>query len=103
LLGPVAGVMIADYYLVRGRRLRIDDLYIRGGAYEHAGGFNPRAIVALVAGVMVALIGLVAPPLHWLYDYAWFVGFFISAGLYAALMQRSGEPAVVGAYAGEEA
>ncbi|MBV9503709.1 MAG: NCS1 family nucleobase:cation symporter-1 [Acidobacteriia bacterium] len=103
LLGPVAGVMIADYYLVRARRLRIDDLYIRGGAYEYAAGFNPKAIIALVAGALVALIGLVLPPLHWLYDYAWFAGFAASALLYAGLMQGSGEPAVVGAYAGEEA
>jgi NCS1 family nucleobase:cation symporter-1 len=108
LLGPVAGVMIADYYLVRGRRLRVDDLYIRAGLYEYAGGFNPRAIIALAAGAAVALTGLAAPPLHWLYDYAWFVGFFVSASLYAAWMQRSGmqrsgDPGVVGAYAGEEA
>ena len=45
LLGPVAGVMIADYYFIRRRNLSIDDLYIRGGVYEYSGGFNPRAIV----------------------------------------------------------
>lgn len=99
LLGPVAGVMIADYYLVRARRLRIDDLYVRGGAYEYAGGFNPRAIVALVAGVGVALIGLVAPPLHWLYDYAWFVGFFASGLVYLGLMRGSRKPVVLDAVA----
>jgi NCS1 family nucleobase:cation symporter-1 len=103
LLGPVAGVMISDYYLIRGRRLRIDDLYIRDGAYEYTGGFNPRAIVALVAGVVIALIGLVVPPLHWLYDYAWFVGFFVSGLTYAALMRGVSEPAVLGTFAGEEA
>ena len=42
--------------------------------------FNPRAIVALVAGVFVALIGLAVPPLRFLYDYAWFVGFFVAGG-----------------------
>jgi nucleobase:cation symporter-1, NCS1 family len=103
LLGPVAGVMIADYYLVRGRRLRVDDLYIRGGLYEYIGGFNPRAVIALAAGAAVALTGLAAPPLHWLYDYAWFVGFFVSASSYAALMQRFGDRGMVGACASEEA
>ncbi len=103
LLGPVAGVMIADYYFVRGRTLRIDDLYVRGGVYEYSGGFNPRAIVALIAGVTVALIGLVAPPLHWLYDYAWFVGFLVSGLVYAGLMHGSREPATLGTWAGEEA
>jgi NCS1 family nucleobase:cation symporter-1 len=103
LLGPVAGVMISDYYLVRGRCLRIDDLYIRNGVYEYARGFNPKAIVALAAGIVIALIGLIVPPLHWLYDYAWFVGFFVSGATYAALMHRASESVVLNNYAGEKA
>src|SRR5437867_5123336 len=88
LLGPVAGVIITDYFLVRGRELDLEDLYLRGGAYEYASGFNPRALLALAAGIGVALAGLVVPPLRWLYDYAWFVGFFTAAALYAAIMER---------------
>jgi NCS1 family nucleobase:cation symporter-1 len=45
-------------------------------------------VVALVAGVFVALIGLAVAPLRFLYDYAWFVGFFVSAALYYSLMLR---------------
>jgi len=44
--------------------------------------------VALVAGVTIALIGLMVPALRWLYDYAWFVGFVVSGGFYLVLMQR---------------
>jgi len=80
--------MICDYYLLRHRHLIVEDLYRRDGAYEYQHGFNPKAIVALVAGVTVALIGLMVPPLRWLYDYAWFVGFFVSGGLYFLLMLR---------------
>ena len=76
LLGPVAGVMIADYFLVRGSNLSLEDLYRRGGEYEYSGGYNYRAIAALVCGAGVALVGLAVPDLRWLYDYAWFVGFF---------------------------
>src|SRR5256886_17121581 len=79
LLGPVPGMMIADYFLVRGTRLDTVSLYRRGGPYEYTRGVNPRAIGALVAGVVVALIGLAVPALRFLYDYAWFVGFFVSA------------------------
>jgi len=86
-LGPIAGIMICDYYLVRHRNLVVTDLYRRGGLYEYRNGFNPKAMIALVIGVVVALIGLAVPPLRWLYDYAWFVGFFISGGLYFLLMQ----------------
>jgi len=88
LLGPIAGIMICDYYLVRGRELLVEDLYRRGGAYEYRGGFNPRAIIALACGVGVALIGLAVPAVRWLYDYAWFIGFVVSGGLYFLLMQR---------------
>jgi NCS1 family nucleobase:cation symporter-1 len=87
-LGPIAGIMICDYYLVRRRHLVVEDLYRRVGAYEYRNGFNLRAIAALVVGVAVALVGLAVPSLHLLYDYAWFVGFFISGGLYFLLMQK---------------
>jgi nucleobase:cation symporter-1, NCS1 family len=88
LLGPVAGIMVADYFLIRGTRLDTVSLYRRGGDYEYSRGINPRAIVALVAGVVVALIGLAVPSLRFLYDYAWFVGFFVAAATYYVLMLR---------------
>jgi NCS1 family nucleobase:cation symporter-1 len=87
-LGPIAGIMICDYYLVRRRRLVVKDLYRRGGAYEYWRGFNPRAIVTLAAGVAIALIGLAVPAVRWLYNYAWFVGFIVSGGLYFVLMRE---------------
>jgi NCS1 family nucleobase:cation symporter-1 len=82
LLGPIAGVMIADYFLIRGQNLNVADLYRRGGLYEYKNGFNYKAIVALAAGIAVALIGLAVPALRWLYDYAWFVGFFAAGAVY---------------------
>jgi nucleobase:cation symporter-1, NCS1 family len=88
LLGPVAGIMVADYFLIRGTRLDVVSLYRRDGPYEYTRGVNPRAIAALVAGVVVALIGLVVPVLRFLYDYAWFVGFFVAGASYYLLMVR---------------
>ncbi len=89
LLGPVAGIMVADYFIVRHTQLQVGALYHRGGPYEYSGGVNPRALVALVCGVAAALIGLFVPVLHFLYDYAWFVGFFLSAAVYVAMMKLS--------------
>jgi NCS1 family nucleobase:cation symporter-1 len=88
LLGPVAGIMVADYFLIRGTRLDTVSLYRRGGPYEYTRGINPRAIIALASGVVVALIGLAVPTLRFLYDYAWFVGFFLAAAIYYLLMLR---------------
>jgi NCS1 family nucleobase:cation symporter-1 len=88
LLGPIAGIMIADYFILRKCHLDVDALYRRGGAYEYSRGVNWRAIGALAAGILVALCGLAFPPLRWLYDYAWFVGFLVAGSAYLALMAR---------------
>jgi NCS1 family nucleobase:cation symporter-1 len=91
-LGPVAGIMICDYYLVRRRLLLVTDLYSRSGAYEYSSGVNWRALIALAAGAAVALVGLVVPGLRPLYDYSWFVGFAVAFTVYYALMRRQPQP-----------
>jgi NCS1 family nucleobase:cation symporter-1 len=101
LLGPIAGVMIADYFLVRRARLKVDDLYRRGGIYEYDNGVNWRAVGALATGIAVALLGLVVPPLRFLYDYAWFIGFGVSGAVYVVLMQRIAVPDNVPEWEGE--
>jgi len=95
LLGPIAGIMITDYFLIRRSHLRVADLYRRQGIYEYDNGVNLRAVTALAAGVVVALLGLVVPPLRLLYDYAWFVGFSVAGAVYVALMLRSEMPATL--------
>src|SRR5947209_9882886 len=86
ILGPVAGIMICDYFLIRRKQLVVNELYLRGGEYEYSRGFNWRAIGALCIGSAVALIGLVIPSIRFLYDYSWFVGFAVAFASYYALM-----------------
>lgn len=74
-LGSIAGVLIADYWLVRRKNLALADLYRTKGVYEYAGGWNWRAVAATIFGCFLAWIGLIVPALRPLYDYAWFVGF----------------------------
>jgi NCS1 family nucleobase:cation symporter-1 len=82
VLGPVAGIMICDYFVIRRKVLLTEDLYLRDGAYEYSHGFNWRAIAALVVGSAVALMGLVIPSVRFLYDYSWFVGFVVAFTVY---------------------
>jgi nucleobase:cation symporter-1, NCS1 family len=84
-LGSIAGVLIADYWLVRRKRLKLEDLYLTHGIYRYAGGWNWKAVVATLVGCGLAWGGLVVPALKPLYSYAWFVGFFASGALYWAL------------------
>ncbi|MCA1818246.1 MAG: cytosine permease, partial [Acidobacteria bacterium] len=86
-LGSIAGVLIADYWLVRRKRLELGDLYRTRGAYTYNGGWNWRAVIATLAGCFFAWIGLVVSPLRPLYDYAWFVGFGVAFVAHFALMK----------------
>ena len=95
LLGPVAGIMIADYFFVRRGELVLDDLYRRAGAYEYSRGFNWVAIGALALGVAPSLPGFAAAlrgipergVFGTIYNWAWFVGFLLSAVVYVIGMR----------------
>jgi NCS1 family nucleobase:cation symporter-1 len=84
LLGPIAAIFIADYWVVRKGRLSLPDLYATEGIY---GKWNWKAIASLAMGVFVALIGKFVPSLEFLFNQAWFVGFFVAFGLYIVLMR----------------
>ena len=98
LLGPIGGIMIADYYLIRRQRLDVPDLYQYHGRYAYRNGVNWAAVLALVVGIVpnvpgfltaigVLDKGAVWPALVAVYDYAWFVGFLVSGGVYLLLMR----------------
>src|SRR6266511_3680362 len=84
-LGSIAGVLIADYWIVRRRELRLEDLYLVDGVYR---GWNVRAIAATGIGCALAWGGLVFPAFKVLYDYAWFVGFFAAGIAHVALSRQ---------------
>jgi NCS1 family nucleobase:cation symporter-1 len=87
-LGPIAGVLIADYVFIRRMQLDSDDLYREKGRYTYIGGWNPIAILALALGVLVALIGLWVPALRFLYDFTWFVGCGVAFVTYLLFMKN---------------
>ncbi|HMH23886.1 MAG TPA: NCS1 family nucleobase:cation symporter-1 [Puia sp.] len=98
LLGPVGGILIFDYYFIRRQQLTTDQLYKEQGIYSYTGGFNRLAIIALLLGIApnipgflttTGVIGQDSIP-RWisqLYNYAWFVGFFVSGISYYMLMR----------------
>jgi nucleobase:cation symporter-1, NCS1 family len=85
-LGPVAGIMISDFYLIHRRNYDVESLFVKDGAYAFQHGWNPRAFIAMILGIIVALIGLFVPSLHALYAYNWFLGVGVGAVAYLALM-----------------
>jgi NCS1 family nucleobase:cation symporter-1 len=83
-LGSIAGVLIADYWIIRRKNLALGDLYRTKGVYS---SWNWRAVVATLLGCFFAWIGLIIPSLSVLYDYAWFVGFGVAFFVHWALMK----------------
>jgi NCS1 family nucleobase:cation symporter-1 len=86
-LGSIAGVLIADYWIIRKKKLELGDLYRTKGVYRYASGWNWRAVVATLLGCFFAWIGLIIEFLRPLYDYAWFVGFGVAFVTHFALMK----------------
>jgi nucleobase:cation symporter-1, NCS1 family len=87
LLGAAGGVLVCDYLFVRRGRLSVEELYAPQGRYSYRRGVNPAAMVALAAGILVALAGTIVPALRFLFDGAWFSAAFVSGVLYLALMR----------------
>jgi NCS1 family nucleobase:cation symporter-1 len=96
LLGPIAGIMIADYYMWRGKKLEAAQLYQRHGVYRYTGGFSIVGFGVLLASVLPNLPGFLvtikAVPAAtfptWLvagYHYAWFVGFALAFVFYSLI------------------
>jgi NCS1 family nucleobase:cation symporter-1 len=92
-LGSIAGVLIADYWMVRGTRLQLEDLYLSDGVYRYRGGWNLKAVAATLLGCALAWGGLLVPPLKPLYDYAWFVGFGVAFTVYVVVNKQVGAAA----------
>jgi NCS1 family nucleobase:cation symporter-1 len=95
LLGPIGGILIADYFVWRKRNLNLMALYQPNGAYRFHSGFSVTALVALMMAILPSLPGFlvavnaldrqhVAPFLSDLYHYAWFVGFAVAFVVYLA-------------------
>ncbi|MCE4537100.1 NCS1 family nucleobase:cation symporter-1 [Pelomonas sp. P7] len=103
LLGPVAGILIVDYYLLRKTELVVDELYVEGGRYSYRGGWNLAALLAFAVGVAPNVPGFlnaafpaafpeVGAAFKAIYTYAWFAGLALAAVVYGVLMMGKAQP-----------
>jgi len=88
LLGAVGGVIVCDYLMIRRRELDLPGLYGHRGTYAYQGGFNPAAMAALAAGILVALAGKLHPALAFLFNGAWFSATVVSFCVYLIMMEK---------------
>jgi NCS1 family nucleobase:cation symporter-1 len=98
LLGPIAGIMIVDYWVIRKTELDVAELYRPQGAHA---GTNSVAVVAMILGILpnlpgflesVQLVSGIPKFFHTLYVFAWFVGFAVAGFVYYVGMKRKPLP-----------
>jgi NCS1 family nucleobase:cation symporter-1 len=93
LLGPIGGILIADYFVCRRCQLNVAALYKSDGEFRFTNGFSMVALISLMSGALPSLPGFlvnvkllsadsVPPALAHLYNYAWFVGFGVAFAVY---------------------
>jgi len=87
LLGPLDGIAIADYWMVRKKRIHLVELYQTNGRYSYKGGFNYAAIYAMLFGIAIPLVCRFIPGLTFVWDNAWTFGLFLSMFAYTWLMR----------------
>ena len=90
-IGPLFGVLIADYYIVRKQKVAIDDMFTMApeGRYWYRKGVNPAAVIATAVGAVVAMIPVLwtdGPHMHTIAQYSWFIGMGLGFVVYLALV-----------------
>jgi NCS1 family nucleobase:cation symporter-1 len=92
-IGPLFGVLIADYYLIRKQEVVVDDMFTMApeGRYWYHKGYNPAAVIATVVGGIVAVIPVLwtgGPGMHTTAQYSWFIGMGLGFVTYLGLARR---------------
>ncbi|MGK5683834.1 NCS1 family nucleobase:cation symporter-1 [Actinoplanes sp. URMC 104] len=105
ILGPLFGVIMADYWILRRTKVNVPDLFTEdpGGDYHYRGGFNMLAVAALVPAAVIAILFAVLPVFSEVSGVSWFIGAALGALFYLPLGSRrttglrdvSGEPIAV--------
>ncbi|HEV7973992.1 NCS1 family nucleobase:cation symporter-1 [Amycolatopsis sp.] len=93
-IGPLFGVLIADYYLVRKQKVVVDDLFTMSpeGRYFYRKGYNPPAIIATAIGAAVAMVPVLwtnGPGMATTAQYSWFIGMALGLVVYRVLAPRT--------------
>jgi NCS1 family nucleobase:cation symporter-1 len=95
LIGPLFGILIADFYLVRKQQIVVDDMFTMepDGAYFYSKGYNPAAVKAVLAAGLVSVASVLVPRWTdaglWVSDYSWFIGCGAGFAIYYALAKRA--------------
>jgi nucleobase:cation symporter-1, NCS1 family len=89
-IGPLFGILIADFYSVKKQQVAVDDLYTMSpnGRYWYDGGYNRNAVMAIIPAALIPILCVLIPGLSALANFTWFIGMGLGYGIYNYLMRR---------------
>ena len=85
LLGPIAGIMIVDYFLIKGQQYNLLALYQDNAGYP---AWNLAGMTAFLVPVGLTLIAITTGELSWFYNYGWFTGSILGGLIYYFLARN---------------
>ncbi|MHA6804023.1 NCS1 family nucleobase:cation symporter-1 [Salinifilum ghardaiensis] len=90
LLGPLFGVIMADYWLLRRTRVNVPDLYTEDaqGEYHYRRGHNPKAVWAFIPSAAIAVVLALVPAFSAVSGFSWFIGALLGAVFYVVIGDR---------------
>ena len=89
-IGPLFGILIADFFIIKKQIVDVDDLYTMSpsGRYWYTNGYNPSAVMAIIPSALVPILCAVVPRLSAVANFTWFIGVALGFSIYSTLMRR---------------
>ena len=89
-IGPLFGILIADFFIIKKQKVNVDDLYTMSpeGRYWYKNGYNPSAVMAIIPSALVPILCAVVPGLGIVANFTWFIGVALGFAIYTTLMRR---------------
>jgi len=87
LLGPIAGIMIVDYFLVKNQEYDLIALYKDNAGYP---AWNKAGFIAFLLPVALTVVAIITGTMMWFYNYGWFTGSILGALIYYLVAKRGG-------------
>ena len=86
LLGPIAGIMIIDYFIIKKQNINLIDIYKTNGIYPK---IHWPGIIAFVFPVLITIVAIATQKQLWIYNYGWFVGSFLGGLTYYLISKKA--------------
>ncbi|KHL03890.1 nitrate reductase [Sinomonas humi] len=88
LLGPLFGIIMTDYYVLRRQHVVVRDLFRDEGCYTYKRGWNPKAVFSFVASAAPAVVVALVPVFGAVAPFSWFVGAIVAALVHYAISRH---------------